>query len=84
MFKEGCPGSAEIRTPSPEEIICFWCDARNEIWSDESEMKCKNCGKEITSGYEAVLYCVVSCSKGMCRCGEIRTAYEGNDKVITV
>jgi DNA-directed RNA polymerase subunit RPC12/RpoP len=48
MFKEGCPGSAEIRSPSPEDITCFWCDARNEIWSDESEMKCKNCGKQIS------------------------------------
>jgi len=48
MFKEGCPGSAEIRSPSPEDITCFWCDAKNEIWSDESEMKCKNCGKPIT------------------------------------
>jgi DNA-directed RNA polymerase subunit RPC12/RpoP len=47
MFKEGCPGSSEIRTPYPEDIVCFWCDARNEIWSDEPEVTCKNCGKQI-------------------------------------
>jgi len=59
MFKEGCPGSAEIRTPYPEEISCFWCDARNEIWSDESEIKCKTCGKQVTRDMKpsCILWC---------------------------
>ncbi len=48
VFKESCPGSAEIRSPYPEEINCFWCKTRNEIWSDEVEMDCKKCGKKIT------------------------------------
>ncbi len=48
VFKESCPGSAEIRSPYPEEINCFWCETRNEIWSDEVEMDCKACGKKIT------------------------------------
>jgi len=48
MLKEGCPGSKEIRNPSPEEVECFWCSAANEIWSDETEMACKSCGKTIS------------------------------------
>ncbi|GAB4482726.1 MAG: hypothetical protein OHK006_01850 [Thermodesulfovibrionales bacterium] len=47
MLKEGCPGSQEIRTPYPEEIRCFWCEATNEIWSDEPDTKCKSCGKTV-------------------------------------
>ena len=45
MLKEGCPGSKEIRNPYPEEIVCFWCDTRNEMWSDETETTCTKCGK---------------------------------------
>jgi len=43
MLKEGCPGSKEIRSPYPEEIMCYFCGAANEIWSDEAEMECKGC-----------------------------------------
>lgn len=48
MFKEGCPGSREIRNPFPEEIFCFYCHTLNEIWSDEVEIECKGCGKIIS------------------------------------
>lgn len=48
MLKDGCPGSAEIRNPYPEELECLWCAAKNEIWSDEPEMNCKSCGKQIS------------------------------------
>jgi hypothetical protein len=48
MMKEGCPGSKEIRNPYPEEIVCFWCGASSEIWSDETETVCKKCGKTIS------------------------------------
>ncbi len=44
MFKEGCPGSAEIRSPKPEDIRCQNCGEKIEIWSDESESECKKCG----------------------------------------
>ncbi len=47
-MKESCPGSQEIRSPYPEELICVFCSTANEIWSDESEMDCKSCGKLIT------------------------------------
>jgi hypothetical protein len=44
MFKEGCPGSAEIRSPKPEDIRCQKCGEKIEIWSDEPETECKKCG----------------------------------------
>jgi len=47
ILKEGCPGSAEIRNPYPEELKCVFCGQTNEIWSDEPEMNCKGCGKLI-------------------------------------
>ena len=48
MFKESCPGSSEIRSPFPEEILCFWCHTKSEIWTDEVETTCKGCGKTIS------------------------------------
>ncbi len=45
MFKQGCPGSIEIRQPKPEDIKCRYCNNAVEIWSDETEAKCKHCGK---------------------------------------
>jgi len=44
MFKEGCPGSAEIRSPKPEDIRCQKCGEKIEIWSDEPDIACKKCG----------------------------------------
>ncbi len=44
MFKEGCPGSAEIRTPKPEEIRCQKCGEKIEIWTDEPDIVCRKCG----------------------------------------
>ncbi len=45
MFKESCPGSKEIRQPTPGEIRCRNCGELVEIWSDETEAVCKKCGK---------------------------------------
>jgi hypothetical protein len=47
-MKESCPGSKEIRTPFPEDIVCAFCTHKNEIWSDEPDMPCRNCGMIIT------------------------------------
>lgn len=47
-LKDSCPGSREIRTPYPENITCFWCDAVSEIWSDEVEIACRGCGRTIS------------------------------------
>lgn len=45
MFKNTCPGSKEIKQPRPEDIRCRHCGEIIEIWSDETEVKCKYCGK---------------------------------------
>lgn len=45
MLKNECPGSKDIKQPKPEDITCSSCGAAIEIWSDESEVKCKKCGK---------------------------------------
>ncbi len=47
-LKEGCPGSQEIRSPYPEDVKCFFCGERIEIWSDETETKCPKCGNTVT------------------------------------
>ena len=47
-MRESCPGSREIRTPYPEELVCPFCRVANEIWSDEPDMLCKGCGRSIT------------------------------------
>ncbi|MBC8414716.1 MAG: hypothetical protein ISR96_05820 [Nitrospira sp.] len=44
MFKNECPGSQDIKSPRPEEIKCRSCGAEVEIWTDETEAKCKACG----------------------------------------
>jgi hypothetical protein len=48
MLKNECPGSKEIRHPKPEEITCLHCGTEVEIWSDETETKCKSCGKSVS------------------------------------
>jgi hypothetical protein len=45
MLKDGCPGSRDIKQPKPEDITCRKCGKEIEIWSDESEVKCKFCGQ---------------------------------------
>ena len=44
MLKDSCPGSNEIRQPKPEDLMCSTCGEAVEIWSDETEAKCKRCG----------------------------------------
>ncbi|MGD0885660.1 MAG: hypothetical protein ABSA46_12470 [Thermodesulfovibrionales bacterium] len=59
MLKESCPGSKEIRNPYPAAIVCFWCESVNEIWSDETETACKECGKTLSR--EMAANCLVWC-----------------------
>jgi hypothetical protein len=53
MFKEGCPGSKEIRNPFPEEIECYFCGTMNEIWSDEPDTACRHCRHTISRDLKA-------------------------------
>lgn len=42
-----CPGSRVIKNPQPEMIHCPFCGIENEIWTDEIQITCHNCGKKI-------------------------------------
>jgi hypothetical protein len=42
IFK--CPGSDSIRYPRPETVPCPHCGKEMEIWSDEEETACPDCG----------------------------------------
>ncbi|MBI4842933.1 MAG: hypothetical protein HY809_01220 [Nitrospirae bacterium] len=48
MLKDTCPGSREIKQPKPEDILCRRCGEKVEIWSDETESKCKKCGQPVS------------------------------------
>ncbi|NOZ58545.1 MAG: hypothetical protein GXO66_03065 [Euryarchaeota archaeon] len=43
-IKASCPGSEEIKRPKPEYVLCPNCKAEVEIWTDESEAECEECG----------------------------------------
>lgn len=47
-LKDSCPGSKEITSPFPEEMTCLYCNTSLEIWSDETETVCDNCGKTVS------------------------------------
>lgn len=58
-LRESCPGSREIRSPHPEDIKCIFCGNVSEIWSDETEIACKGCGRTIKREMKpcCVLWC---------------------------
>lgn len=39
-----CPGLGYIKFPYPEIVMCRNCGAELEIWTDEFEVKCSECG----------------------------------------
>ncbi|GCC10670.1 hypothetical protein IPdc08_00703 [archaeon] len=43
-LRSSCPGSTEIKRPKPEYMICSKCKSEVEIWSDEVEAECEECG----------------------------------------
>jgi len=54
-----CPGSKRIKQPFPEETKCN-CGQTVEIWSDETAVVCKKCGKKVTR--EMLPSCLDWCS----------------------
>lgn len=42
-----CPGSRNIREPTPEEIPCPQCGYQVEIWTKELLRACPNCGTRV-------------------------------------
>ncbi len=46
QFKEK-PACAETKKAAPSEAVCPKCGAVNEMWSDETEVKCSSCGQQV-------------------------------------
>lgn len=42
-----CPGSGNIKRPTPESIKCPFCLGEVEIWTDEIEAACPNCKRPV-------------------------------------
>jgi len=57
MFDE-CPGAANIRTPTLEIKKCPQCGEEVEIFSNEMQVECGNCGLTIYNDLES---CVQWC-----------------------
>jgi DNA-directed RNA polymerase subunit RPC12/RpoP len=65
-----CPGSALIKSPTPEDITCPFCGTKVEIWTDERKTKCLNCGGNIMR--EMTQNCVDWCPKARECLGEAK------------
>lgn len=46
-WRESCPGSNEIKRPKPEYLLCPNCKSEVEIWTDETEAECEECGEVV-------------------------------------
>lgn len=59
MLNIKCPGSKKLREAEPEIIICPDCSSELEIWSDEVQVLCTKCKKEIirTDNQSCVDWC---------------------------
>lgn len=50
-----CPGLSQFMRPKPEYIKCPHCGGQVEIWSDEEEAECGNCGATVARGMQSCL-----------------------------
>jgi len=46
-MKRTCPGLDNFLRPKPEYIACPNCGSSVEIWTDENETECVNCGSKV-------------------------------------
>jgi len=55
---ETCPGLSQFMRPTPSYLKCPKCLGDVEIWSDEEETQCANCGTMISRKVQSCLdYC---------------------------
>lgn len=59
LFK-GCPGAINLRDVRPTDVVCPFCGAEVEIWSDEPFARCPGCDREVTQSRGAS--CIDWCS----------------------
>jgi len=43
-----CPGISQFMRPTPSYLKCPKCQANVEIWSDEEQASCPNCGTVVS------------------------------------
>jgi DNA-directed RNA polymerase subunit RPC12/RpoP len=56
--RETCPGISNFIRPKPEYIPCVNCGSSVEIWTDEEETDCPNCGAKVSRKVQSCLdYC---------------------------
>jgi hypothetical protein len=58
MYNE-CPGARQFKQPTPEFIPCPRCHVEVEIWTDEVEVKCHQCGETVSR--EQLQGCIDHC-----------------------
>jgi len=46
-YKFSCPGSEKKEIPKPEYIPCPQCGVEVEVWSDEPQGECDECGSPV-------------------------------------
>lgn len=62
LAEEGkCPGSEDIRRPRPEYLRCPSCGEEVEVWTDELEGKCGECGATVSK--DGYMSCIEWCEK---------------------
>ncbi len=54
-----CPGARQFTQATPEFIPCRACHAEVEIWTDEVEVKCHECGETVSR--ERLQGCIDHC-----------------------
>ena len=56
---ETCPGINKFIRPTPETINCHSCGRSLEIWSDETQTTCDDCGAQVSreNGTSCLDYC---------------------------
>lgn len=50
-----CPGISNFIRPKPEFITCSTCKKEVEIWTDETEAECSNCGAKVSRDMQSCL-----------------------------
>ncbi|MFX0200289.1 MAG: phosphohydrolase [Candidatus Hodarchaeota archaeon] len=50
-----CPGITNFIRPKPEFIACPICRSEVEIWTDEIEAECMNCGTKVSRNMQSCL-----------------------------
>ncbi len=66
-----CPGSRSLRTPEIRVLQCVRCGGRVEVFSDERESRCLNCGN-VTYGIPN--HCTLWCAGADICPGHTKTA----------